>query len=628
MFVTDFLFRHEKPRKFQLELIQDMYSAIARGGIFLANAPTGSGKTDAALSAALTYASGTNLAVFFLTPKISQHKIALDAAKAIAEKHGANIRAIDLVGRRHMCVLPSEDYDNESFYHFCENKRKRRSCEAYNNVRKLDFSNEKAIEKLLKEYGNGKSFSEAIEFGAVHGMCPYELLLRVGKYSNLIIADYYHFLAPQIRDGLMARIDKRVEDSIVIIDEAHNLGSRARSYLSITVTSKIIRRAEKELGMFGFESEMLYERFEEWANAVLGKKDEVVIEKEEMQGLLMNFSSGLMANLEDASTAYINLKAKKSAALKLAVFLSEWESDIECVRIVNRTPDGFKISRKILDPSLLTQKLNEAYAAVLMSGTLQPFEMHIDVLGLDKQRVEAKSYPSPFPERNMLNIVATAATTRYSKRNRETYSIIAGEVDRIVSATPGGVAIFFPSYNVMNSITPLMNGAQKRGLYLQQSKMKPGEIRQLIKDFSESGGVLCGVQGGSLAEGVDFCHGEIKTIIIIGVGLEEMNAEVDALIKYYEKKFGMGWEYAYLYPGTIKALQAAGRARRKESDRAAVVYFDERFRWKNYKWIFNNSHVIVTERASRLVESFWKSGWEEKKEKTAPCDEGYGEEKQ
>lgn len=602
--MENFLFRHEKPRKFQVELIQDIYSAISRGGIFLANVPTGSGKTDAAMSAALTYALGTGLSVFFLTPKISQRKIALEAVEGIVRKSGAKIRAIDLVGRKHLCPLAIGDYDNESFQHFCENKRKRKNCGLYNNIRALDFANEKKLESILEEYGSGKSFLEAVQFASAYEMCPYELLLRIGEHSNVVMADYYHLLVPRIRDGLFARMNKRMEDCIIVIDEAHNLAGRVRNYLSATATASMIAKAEKELALFGFESRGLYEKFAGWADEVLGKKSEVVIEKTELDVLLRDFGEELLADLQDTGATYVQIKARKSAALKLAWFLAEWENEIEAVRVVERGERGFKIAKRILDPSILAGQLNNAYATVLMSGTLWPFEMHVDVLGLDRARTEAKDYPSPFPENNILNIIATTATTRYIERNAETYARIADEITKIIEATPGGVALFFASYNVMNGILPLI---KERNVHEQQSRMKPCEIRQLIKKFSENGGVLCGVQGGSLAEGVDFCNEEIKSIVVVGVGLEEMNAEIEALIKYYEKRFGKGWEYAYLYPGTIKALQAAGRARRKESDRVAVVYLDERFRWKNYAWIFGSGRPIVTANPARFVKSFWQS---------------------
>jgi DNA excision repair protein ERCC-2 len=238
-----------------------------------------------------------------------------------------------------------------------------------------------------------------------------------------------------------------------------------------------------------------------------------------------------------------------------------------------------------------------------MSGTLMPLEMHRDVLGLDKENTVMKSYPSPFHPSNIVNIVTEDLTTRYTKRDIDGYTAIAGKIDAIVGKTPGGTAAFFPSYEVMKNVLPLM---KSRGLHIQKPQMKPPEIRLMLKDFKK-GGVLIGVQGGSLAEGVDYCEGEIKTVVIVGVALDEMNLESKALIDYYEWKFGRGWDYGYLYPGTIKALQAAGRARRKESDRVAVVYMDERFKWGKYSWILNkDERIVVTGTPEDIVAEFWK----------------------
>jgi Rad3-related DNA helicase len=61
-------FRHDSVRPSQKELIDDIYSAISNRQNFMAQAATGSGKTDAALSAAITAATENDLNVFFLTP--------------------------------------------------------------------------------------------------------------------------------------------------------------------------------------------------------------------------------------------------------------------------------------------------------------------------------------------------------------------------------------------------------------------------------------------------------------------------------------------------------------------------------------------------------------------------------
>jgi DNA excision repair protein ERCC-2 len=99
----------------------------------------------------------------------------------------------------------------------------------------------------------------------------------------------------------------------------------------------------------------------------------------------------------------------------------------------------------------------------------------------------------------------------------------------------------------------------------------------------------------------------MKSIVVVGIALEEKSVEVDALIDYYEEKFGKGWEYGYLFPAVIKGVQAAGRGIRKESDRCAVVLMDERFKWKKYRGILNSEErYAVTTEPEKCVREFWR----------------------
>ncbi|MEM5814740.1 MAG: DEAD/DEAH box helicase, partial [Candidatus Aenigmatarchaeota archaeon] len=129
-------FRHENPRPFQKELMEDLYAAMSGRRILMAQAPTGSGKTDAALSAAITCAMENDLEVFFLTPKISQHRIAVEVVKGIAEKYSLGLRAVDMIGRAHCCIDQSlTGLDNDSFQNICARKRKKQECFFYANAR-------------------------------------------------------------------------------------------------------------------------------------------------------------------------------------------------------------------------------------------------------------------------------------------------------------------------------------------------------------------------------------------------------------------------------------------------------------------------------------------------------------
>ncbi|NYZ75007.1 hypothetical protein H0O03_01965, partial [Candidatus Micrarchaeota archaeon] len=84
----------------------------------------------------------------------------------------------------------------------------------------------------------------------------------------------------------------------------------------------------------------------------------------------------------------------------------------------------------------------------------------------------------------------------------------------------------------------------------------------------------------------DYSEKEIVCACLVGIPLQEMSLEVQSLVDYYDKKFGRGWEYGYIYPAMNKALQAAGRGIRKESDKCAVLFMDERYLWKTYRKCF------------------------------------------
>jgi DNA excision repair protein ERCC-2 len=659
------LFRHDSVRLHQKELMEDIYAAMGEGRNFMAQAPTGMGKTDAALSAAITSALEHDRTVFFLTPKISQHKIALEVVRGIAKKHAVKLRAVDVVGRFHCCIDDSlSRLDNESFQNACARRRKKQECIFYGNARGYGRQGEAMAElkfrKALEGYGTAKSHDEMVSTGRQQGCCPYEWLLKLGESSNVIIADYYHLMVPKIRDIFLAKVKKRLEDSIIIIDEAHNLAGRVRESMSGSVNTFTFMRVKKEMRASGLDSGPVDEEFALWAGRILGTDEERMVSPGSLGDFMAGFGltiEEVLPKLSEAGFAFVEKTGRKSACLNLAGFLAAWDEGGEgCVRVLRRKHGNFFLSRRLLDPSPATRILNSCASSVLMSGTLLPLQMHRDILGLDPVRTTMKSYPSPFSSDSIVNIVTPGVTTRYSRRGDEEYAAIAGRLDAVVAATPGGTAVFFPSYVVMDAVLPVM---RSRNLLVQRSGMKPQEIRQMLKDFRSGwhgasatadghgdgygdgrgaghagrclggqgtrvaaahppwaaagrvltgdGCVLCGVQGGSLAEGVDYCDGEIKSIVIVGVALDELDVESRALIAYYDGKFGRGWDYGYLYPGTIKALQAAGRARRKEGDRVAVVYMDERFQWDKYSWILNRKEkIIVTESPDEEVSDFWK----------------------
>jgi DNA excision repair protein ERCC-2 len=259
---------------------------------------------------------------------------------------------------------------------------------------------------------------------------------------------------------------------------------------------------------------------------------------------------------------------------------------------------GPRLNYRLLDPSVITrERFDSVHAAVLMSGTLWPVQMYSDLLGLDPARTRQGEYRSPFPPENRMVLVTPGLTTRYTSRGPKMYARIAAAVSEVLRATPGNVAVFAPSYALLASIGDSLAGggrdaAGRKELLVEERGMGKRDREALtdrLEDLRDGpGGVLMGVQGGSLSEGVDYIGNLLSAVVVVGLPLAPPSKEVDALVAYFDAKFGRGRgeEYGYVNPAMNRVVQAAGRLIRTERDRGVVVLMDERFSHSRYLGTF------------------------------------------
>ncbi|WDU84513.1 helicase C-terminal domain-containing protein [Caloramator sp. Dgby_cultured_2] len=119
------------------------------------------------------------------------------------------------------------------------------------------------------------------------------------------------------------------------------------------------------------------------------------------------------------------------------------------------------------------------------------------------------------------------------------------------------------------------------------------------------------VLGGLFGEGIDLPGEKLIGVCIVGVGLPQINFERNVLKEYFDERIGKGFEYAYIYPGFNRVMQAVGRLIRTENDRGVALLFDDRFLkrpynnlipdlWKPLKIVKGNEDVI------NALKRFWK----------------------
>ena len=153
---------------------------------------------------------------------------------------------------------------------------------------------------------------------------------------------------------------------------------------------------------------------------------------------------------------------------------------------------------------------------------------------------------------------------------------------------PKNTMVFFPSFNTLSLFRKrgICNDI-RRCLYVEEQGMSQSDLMGLVTDFKDSGNnkgaALFSVMGGRISEGMDFPAEQLEIAIIVGIPYPKPTARQRGLQRYYDLKFGKGWEYTVNAPTARKLLQSIGRLIRDENDKGVAVILDKRApRFKQY----------------------------------------------
>jgi len=599
--MEQFLFPYKTIREEQDKLMRDIDEAITNKKSLIAHAPTGLGKTVSALGPALKIAIERKLKVFFITPRHTQHKIVIETAREIEKKYNKEIVVTDFIGKKWMCVQDNVTaLTSGQFTEYCRKQVENRECEFYTNVKEENskitiLARSLVLNMVNKLHSNEEVFNLAKE----KRMCPYEISTLIAQKARLIIGDYYHILHPEIRERFMKRCNAEIEDCIIIIDEAHNVASRVREFMSTNLTNYVINASKKEIHEHGiYQDGELNDEFSKVMRILthienmmkhFGAKtqDEIKIKKEDVINFIKEKFDyeEVIAQLKFASNFILEEKKQSFVGL-IGSFLYEWQGDdYGYVRLAKKQGNKFSLQYKCLDPSIIIAPLiEESYSTIAVSGTLEPIEMYSNILGFPDNSYK-KRYNNPFKQSNRLNMIIPQTSTKYSTRDDKMYKQIAEILSKIVNLVPGNCALFFPSYSLRDEIDKYFISLCKKTTFSEQpsmTKLEKEDFIERFKSYKEEGAVILGVVSGSFSEGIDLPGDLLKCVVVVGVPLTKPDLETQELINYYDKKFGNGWDYGYLLPAMSRVLQGAGRCIRSETDKGVIIFLDERFTWQNY----------------------------------------------
>jgi len=583
-------------RKGQKELVTSVYRTILRKKKLFIQAPTGVGKTMATVFPAVkAMGEGLGDKLFYLTAKTITRTVAEQAFLHLKEK-GLKMKTVTLTAKEKIC--------------FCEEKECNPDACPYAKGH-YDRVNDAVYDLLISTDDMSRELIE--EYAKKHQVCPFEMSLDVSLWVDAVICDYNYVFDPNAHLKRFFSEGKR-GNYLFLIDEAHNLVERGREMYSAELIKEEFLSVKKKVKNYP----SLVRQLDACNKILLELKREC--ENYQIQENISHFYIKLVKvfqQLEKLLEERTNVDEEVlDFYFKVRFFLGIYEELDENYVIYTQMEDNgeFIIKLYCVNPAANLQKyLEYGSSTILFSATLLPINYYKKLLSVetDDYAVYAES---SFDEKNRLLAIGTDVSTRYTQRGRNMYQRFAQYIASIVAAKQGNYMVFFPSYAFMEHVKEAFDEYQNdtTDVVIQGQGMKEAEREEFLQAFgTDRKGSLIGfcVLGGVFSEGIDLTREQLIGAIIVGTGLPQVCNERELLKRYFDAQKENGFDYAYLYPGMNKVLQAAGRVIRTETDTGVIMLLDERFMGMEYQKTFprewNQIQHCNSGNVQDIIRDFW-----------------------
>lgn len=588
--IKEIKFPYKQKRAYQNNLMKAVYETMETNDILYAIAPTGIGKTMATLFPTLKSLK-TKEKIFYATAKGSGKNAPLDAIKLLSS-NGLKLKTIDITAKSKICncgkkhCRPEECAFAKGFFDKLKNA-------TYDIFERTDIYDKETI----------------LDVANSHKICAFEFSLYLSYFCDLVIADYNYVFDPHAH--LIRYFDDDTYKIKVLVDEAHNMISRSKDMYSASISTIDLRTIRARLT--GLKPSVRTECNK--AIEIMEKYRERLAENalicDEIQDLDLAVAvKNIISKVEEILTENQKIdKVDDVYEIYHKLLSYSHTSDLFSYThryLIKLENDNIFVNLYCLDASdfILSTIQSSIKSIVFFSATMTPIKYYSDLL--TKSNGKTIELPSPFNPDNLELIINSKVSTKFKNRNSSIDEIIE-IIETSTSIKKGNYIVFFPSYKYLEMVLDCMDTSNYE-MIIQTSDLddkKRLEIINKFKEKSETSKLGFFVMGGAFSEGIDLIGDALSGVIIIGVGLPMICDENNILKDYFSEVYEKGYEYAYMYPGFTKVIQAVGRVIRTENDRGFAILVDERFvysqyrklmpnHWNNIK-VINSSYVLKKE---------------------------------
>jgi DNA excision repair protein ERCC-2 len=555
------------PREGQVQAAAELRDTLRSGqSAILLEAPTGFGKTGVLLDCALgELREGAFERVLYLTGKSTGQLQVVETLRTMTEAgeglaDGAPLAVWHVRNKLEHCV-------NSVFQ--CV----REAC-AY-----LDGAEKRWPESGLSRFylldNQPRDLPSLRSAGIGARICPYEITRAALTFNDVWIGDYNYVFAPGSRGLFYDRPGFDPARTLVLIDEAHNLPSRAADAHSHSFSWDDARNACDALRQVGAPSDWIAQ-WDGWARFLETRLKAPFLsepDRDDAREQLARLAEGAGTFPVD----YAALGPHVSGTIWSVPSAAEQLGSIELKRLWWSPADGV-LSITCLDAAPAIGALLAEYGGVVFAtATPGPTERFAEATGCAAiQRIAAQT-----PWRDHAYDVAVDLRVDTTFQHRQRHMETTAETVREIHASAGRgvpIAVFFPSFAYAESVARDVPEAA-----LQPRKSDLSTQNSWIRQNLDDGRALFLVLGSGFAEGIDLLGGRVSHAMVVGPALPEVNPVQRArLAAFGELGRDAAFDRVYRIPGMQKVNQALGRLVRAPGQSARVLLHCQRFAQEGY----------------------------------------------
>ena len=444
---------HTAPRPIQEKLIDAIRNAVAAGENLIAEAPTGSGKTAAALYPALAEGLASGRQIVFLTSKTLQQKMAVSSLVAMNERA---FQTVQVRAKERMCANDRDPLPRGVL------PRSPRTTPT-----KMERSD---LLGRLRERLRPPRPRHGVRGGAPRGGLP------VRGAAGARVARGRHRRRLQLRlracgraaapDGRRPeRGDPRWSTRPTICPD------RARQIFSPELLEEDLRSPPEPACAAGGRPVRGHRDLDRGAPGDPARRPPTTCPRGRRSPKSSRPPSGSSTCAwtgKPSSCATSRGSARRGSRSST---IPSWTSTSRCSVsrpssrcsartsrcVVERRSGGIRLGLVCLDPArALAPVFRAAHSTILLSATLTPPEASQRVLGLEKDRTSSISLPPPFPAREPQGHDRADRCGRRSRRGEKNYERIAQLLAGMSDAHGGNDLVLFPSYRFLAAVSEHM----------------------------------------------------------------------------------------------------------------------------------------------------------------------------